>query len=349
MTGRWSIWDELIGVMAFEAKVGTMTETWGAVHKWHVPVAEDITTPIAVGPEGHVYFGVQMNPSQSETDDHRLAALAGPPADMSTPSDNLIWTFQVPDEISGSPSVASDGTVYFGCDDNNLYSVSAQGALNWTFDAGANVETKPAVRSDGVIIFGASDDVYAISPDGSLLWETDINSDMKGGGAALASDGTVYIGTKDGDIFALSGDGQVLWSTNIGEQVYGSPVIDPTGRIVAVDDSDIAHVHVLNPAGAIVWQYPIGDANLTYSSPAVASDGTIYAVSDTGVFCLSSDGALVWQYTSDDFSGGVTIASDGTAIASDKSHLYGFWGDSPLAESDWPKYGQNPSNSGQEP
>ncbi len=95
------------------------------------------------------------------------------------------WRFEASDEIAGAPSLATDGTIYFGDGSGVLYALSAAGAEKWRFPAGGAIRGSPAISREGVIYFGSDDkNLYAVG-----------------------ADGTVYIGTSRGVLFAIRGSG----------------------------------------------------------------------------------------------------------------------------------------------
>ncbi|MFP3902827.1 MAG: PQQ-binding-like beta-propeller repeat protein, partial [Armatimonadota bacterium] len=58
--------------------------------------------------------------------------------------------------IDSSPALAGD-LVFFGCDDGDIYALSAAtGKQVWSFTAGAPITASPAI-SDGKMIIGSTD------------------------------------------------------------------------------------------------------------------------------------------------------------------------------------------------
>ena len=69
--------------------------------------------------------------------------------------------------VTSSPAIGSDGTIYVGSYDNNLYAINPDGSKKWTFKT-VTVCILPAIGSDGTIYVGSRDDyLYAIKPNGS--------------------------------------------------------------------------------------------------------------------------------------------------------------------------------------
>jgi len=80
------------------------------------------------------------------------------------------------------------------------------GTLKWTFKTGARVVSSPAIRSDGTIYVGSEDkNLYAINPDGTKRWELHISRSTMCA-PALGKDGTFYIGSEDFNLKAIYTD-----------------------------------------------------------------------------------------------------------------------------------------------
>lgn len=114
--------------------------------KWQSYMASSISSPV-VGGNGMIYVG---------TSSGSLCAIqqaTGAPT----------WSYGTGQAISSSAAVASDGTIYFGSGDHNLYALSQEGKLVWTFEAGQGFGSSPLVGPDGTVYVGADDQqVYAI-------------------------------------------------------------------------------------------------------------------------------------------------------------------------------------------
>jgi len=80
--------------------------------------------------------------------------------------------------------------------------------------------------------------------------------------------------------------------------------------------------------GTLKWKFAIGDQ--IHSSPAIASDGTIYVGSDDGyLYAINPDGTFKWKFeTSSWIDSSSAIASDGTIyVGSDDEYLYAIGGE----------------------
>ena len=90
----------------------------------------------------------------------------------------------------GCTTIAPDGTVYFGSDDNYLYALYPDGTLKWRYETDANVETSPTIGSDGKVYFTSRDGyLYALkgkSPLAASAWPK-FHHDLRNTGRAGGS------------------------------------------------------------------------------------------------------------------------------------------------------------------
>ncbi len=138
-----------------------------------------------------------------------------------------------------SPAIGSDGTIYVGSYDYNLYALTdgGQGTVTekWAFPTGSYVFSTPAIGPDGTIYIGSYENgspyvgtLYAVNPDGTEKWAF-----ANGGGfssPAIGADGTIYTGA-----YAVNADGTQKWefANGAGES---SPAIGADGTVYIVGD-----------------------------------------------------------------------------------------------------------------
>jgi outer membrane protein assembly factor BamB len=67
----------------------------------------------------------------------------------------------------------------------------------------ARVTATPGIASNGTILVGAQDEhLYAIAPDGTLLWLLAFSGDVDTT-PAIARDGTLYVAGDDAHLYAF--------------------------------------------------------------------------------------------------------------------------------------------------
>ena len=126
-------------VYALDGTTGAtvMTSTFSAV--------EDYASSPVVGPNGTVYIGNY---------DNRLYAI--------NPSDgSLVWSYNAEGDVQTTPSVDSNNTVYFGCNNRStdgrryVFAVYSDGTEKWRYEIlAADVRGTPAVKGDGTVYAG---------------------------------------------------------------------------------------------------------------------------------------------------------------------------------------------------
>jgi len=151
--------------------------------------------------------------------------------------------------------------------------------------------------------------------NGTLKWKYQTGSSYS---PAIASDGTVYVGSDNGYLYAINPDSTLKWEFQTGNMIYSSPAIASDGTIYI--GSEDCYLYALNPNGTLKWKY--GTGGCIDSSPAIASDGTIYVGSkDHYLYAINPDGTLKWKFeTGDQVFSSPAIASDGTIYVGSKNH-----------------------------
>lgn len=247
----------------------------------------------------------------------------------------LIWSYRTGNSVESSPVIGADGTVYIGSHDGFLYAFSPDGTVKWKFEVAKPVYDErwkvskaimatPAIDKNGVIyINGSSDDLYAISPEGTEEWRFFIKwSNDFWNSPTAGDDGTIYIGTarNDGDamypsgLYAITSGGKEKWrylepsgvtvipAINSGTIYFGAAEITTNkGRVVALDKN-----------GKKLWQYNM--EQWLEGSASITRDGTIYSGSKEGnVYAINPDGTEKWRFkTGSGISAVPAIGEDGT-------------------------------------
>ena len=209
-------------------------------------------------------------------------------------SGTLVWSFQTSDIIgASSPSIGSDGTIYVGSWDSNVYAINKNGTVQWSFPTNKYVFSTPTVAANGTIYVSSTDRyLYALNPNGSLAWKFQ-SGGFGNSSPALAPDGTIYLCAYDNNFYAINPNGKLKWSFYIGNQSDSTPAIGPDGTIYVGCNDGI--LYALNPAGTLKWAYFTG--NVITGSPAIGPDGTIYIGSqDQKLYAIDPSGGFKWAF-----------------------------------------------------
>ena len=233
-------------------------------------------------------------------------------------------------------SIGPDGTIYFGealhlwegstttgisvpGRGRKLYALDPNCTVKWTFDVGQrDIATHISIDPNGVIYFGtvkgryeqAECRFYAVTPEGREKWSIQLSSSGTLLSAALADDGTIYVG---GDkLRALDpSDGSLKWEYDIQTttSIAAAPAVGRDGTVYVCtrpgDREDSYMLFAIHPDGTKKWNLAVGAME---TSPALAKEGTIYITSwasenarvepgiKTGLTAITPDGRVKWSY-----------------------------------------------------
>ncbi len=145
---------------------------------------------------------------------------------------NILWTFRDRSGLTGGPAVAADGTVYV---------ISRQGIL------------------------------YALDPEGEILWETSLG--VQGAGSpALDAAGNIFAPDREGGLSSFTPNGELRWKF-----VPAQPGVPPAGPIVAPSGTIYYplgnRVAAVSPEGNLLWQAEAKTPGLRTNPPRISPDG----------------------------------------------------------------------------
>ncbi len=232
------------------------------------------------------------------------------------------WRYRCKNRICSSPVVGSDGTIYFGSNDGNVYALSSAGREKWVFTTGDAVYATPLVIPGKGIFVGSEDkSFYGIDFDGTKLWEYKMG-DAIYSSAVAGRDGTIYVGCNDGYLYALQHPGKEVWKFRIGSPIYSSPAINPMGTVVYVGAWD-KYLYALNVHGKMEWQFKTD--GIVDSSPAVDGAGDIYfGCYDNFLYAVDPNGRIKWKFKAGDkiYSSPAIDNDSGIIIGSYDGYIY---------------------------
>lgn len=226
------------------------------------------------------------------------------------PDGTMKWAFPVSNDIYSSPALGPDGTVYFGDFDGSVYAVNPTGTSKWAYHVGNVILSSPVVGPDGIIYIGTGDNSLLALYPDGTLKWSYPTGDEIESSPALGADGTVYAGCDDNRLYAINGDGTLKWSYLAGNAIVSSPAIGPDGTVYV--GCDDFNLYAILPDGSLGWAFPTPAK--VQSSPALAADGTIYVgCNNNKLYAVHPDGTLAWAYTAGgSVEGSTAIGADGT-------------------------------------
>jgi subtilisin family serine protease/outer membrane protein assembly factor BamB len=226
-----------------------------------------------------------------------------------------LWQATTGDAVTCSASVAPDGTVYIGSNDNNLYAYSASGTLKWSIGGQSIFDTSSAaIAPDGTVYAGNLDgNLYAVSPSGTIRWIFPISgaagSSSTGNyitsSVSLGRDGTLYLHGSDGNLYAVTPGGSQKWTAAVPGVSYAAPTLLPDGTVCI--GSDGGTFYAFNPDGTPKWSYttPVAGEQIYTAAAADASGNVYFGTLSGNVYSLDPSGHLRWAYAA---GNGITSA-----------------------------------------
>ena len=154
---------------------------------------------------------------------------------------------------------------------------------------------------------------------GSKKWTFEIADKITyGGGAAVAIDGTIYQGVRNGKLYAINADGNQKWvydtqATNKNLDCF--PAVTADGNVVYILDADNV-LHAIQTAdGSTKWKKVLeGTANKA-GAVAIDQNGHIYAGTRSYIYAFDAAGELLWQVAASVTEIGSFALTNGTLYA----------------------------------
>jgi uncharacterized repeat protein (TIGR02543 family) len=138
---------------------------------------------------------------------------------------------------------------------------------------------------------------------------------------AIATDGTVYIGSNDNKLHAINSDGSAKWTFTTGDWVDSTPAIGADGTIYFGSWDN--QLYAINPMdGSKFWDFNTSSSII--ASPAIGVEGRIYFGSkDEFFYALESNGSLAWEtYIGNAITSSAAIGQDGTIYFGDENGTF---------------------------
>ena len=236
------------------------------------------------------------------------------------PTNTKLWQFATGDIVYSAP-VVSNGVVYVGGRDKNVYAIDAvTGMEKWRFATGNYISSSPAV-SNSVVYVGSDDkNVYAIDAvTGTEKWLFKTGEGVRS--SPVISGGVVYIGSGDNNIYALdAATGTEKWRFATGHLGASSPAVSDGVVYIGSYDNNVYAIDAAT--GTEKWRF--ATKREVISSPAV-SGGVVYIGSnDNNIYAIdAATGMEKWRFATLMEVESSPAISDGVVyIGSDDNNIY---------------------------
>jgi outer membrane protein assembly factor BamB/tRNA A-37 threonylcarbamoyl transferase component Bud32 len=211
---------------------------------------------------------------------------------VSTGGIKPLWSFKCEDEIRSTP-VLSQGSVYVGCYDNNLYSINAaDGKFQWKYPTEGGIVSKP-VAHDGNIYFCSEDQRLHVvsSRTGKVVWT--YYTEGKIYSSPRLADGHVFFGSEDQDLHAVNAtSGRVAWKFSTDAPIHSTPLIYNEMIYFGTESGSF---YALDFRGALKWRFQAKRA--VTSTPVIKGQAVYFASVDSTLYALDAkSGWAIWKF-----------------------------------------------------
>jgi outer membrane protein assembly factor BamB len=184
--------------------------------------------------------------------------------------------------------------------------------IRWSYTPGSSPLSGIALAPNGTIHFAAADGIYALSPEGQLLWKAPLPSGPVIAAPTLAPNGTLYAASQSGKLFALDSSGNLIWQS-IGTQhkFFTPPALGVGDALYVTDDYTDLFAFAPSRGPELIWKQrtysPTGPRdeillgnNTSYgpavwrSSPVVGADDMLYLAHQRWLYRLNLHGDVLW-------------------------------------------------------
>ena len=214
-----------------------------------------------------------------------------------------------------SPISASDGIGYssgaaiwwrFRNDSHNmgrgLFDATTVNDVGWIVSTNGFVESSAAIAADGTSYVGSGDGKLYAVTQNGTIRWTFDAGGPIDSSPAVAEDGRICFGCNDGNLYCLTLSGDLDWVYATGGMVRSSPLIKD--GVVYVGSSDYSLHAVDMGDGSRLWAHVTGGQ--VWSSPAIDQSGVVYFASeDSHLYAVNPGGTLKWRF----MTGSAVIAS----------------------------------------
>jgi outer membrane protein assembly factor BamB len=203
-----------------------------------------------------------------------------------------LWTFKSEDEIRGTPMI-SQGVLYIGSYDNNLYALSAaDGKFQWKYPTDGGIVSRPTIL-DGNIFIGSEDKrLHVISArSGKVVWTYYTDGPIRS--SPRIAEGHIFIGSDDNCLHAVNlNTGRMAWRFETADAVRSTPFVVNEFVYVGCESGDY---YAVDFRGELKWRF---HAKRAITSSTAGTAQTIYFSSvDSMLYSLDPrNGWVIWRF-----------------------------------------------------
>src|SRR5690606_22636066 len=163
-----------------------------------------------------------------------------------------LWSFKCEDEIRGTP-VLSQGNLFIGCYDNNLYSLSAaDGQFQWKYPTDGGIVSRPVVFENNVFFCSEDKRLHVVNfRTGKVVWT--YYTDGKIYSSPRIADGHVFFGSDDQDLHAVNvNSGRAVWKFSTDGPIHSTPLV---ANEMVYFGTEAGSFYALDFRGSLKWRF----------------------------------------------------------------------------------------------
>jgi outer membrane protein assembly factor BamB len=210
------------------------------------------------------------------------------------------------------PVIDGNGTLYITSKENyGLYAIYPNGSCKWHSDLIGDIQTQPAIGLNGTIYIGTSERFHAFYPNGTLQWMLPMEKFFIGK-PVISPGGIIYVGTDDGYFYAVYPNGTIKWEYYLGYSIIAAS-LDAEGNIYFTARY-CDYLYCLFPNGTLRWTFET--VQETTDAPLIGENGIIYTVPVYNVIAINPDGTEKWRNPLHEYGASPALSPDGTIVYS---------------------------------
>ncbi|HEX2915246.1 MAG TPA: PQQ-binding-like beta-propeller repeat protein [Chloroflexia bacterium] len=225
------------------------------------------------------------------------------------PEAKLIWSFATEEEVRSTP-VVSNGAVYIGSYDSNLYALDAQnGSFLWKAATEAGICTTPCITDKMVLVGSEDSSLYAFdAARGKQIWTVRTGGPIRSSARYYAP--MLFFGSDDYYIYCVEArTGKQVWKQRTWGQVRSTPAV--VGGVVYVGSTDGNLYAIDGNNGNVKWKFRAQESIV--SSPTIIENLLFVGSQDNNFYCIDSSngGWKLWQFKTGSYVSSSPVVHNG--------------------------------------
>ncbi|OGL65810.1 hypothetical protein A3B21_01095 [Candidatus Uhrbacteria bacterium RIFCSPLOWO2_01_FULL_47_24] len=208
---------------------------------------------------------------------------------------SLLWSATTCGSLQ-EPVVNSAGVSYVVATGCGLYAINPDGSLLWNIDG--DFRTSATLLRDGGLVVGTTDTVEVRNADGLLRWVASLSGKIPRYFPVVASAGDIYVIGVTGyarSVFHLTNGGTVLNETVFPSSYYASPLLMDAAENVYLPTTTAPPSPYLQARGSMIYSDAFFSSNWSYSGCYCPIDGNYTDCGEYYARKITLAGAGIWQ------------------------------------------------------